>query len=80
MGRSRMDKGSNTTTTTSGPPPQVLAQYQNVQNQANKVAGNPYYFYPGQMVAGMSGDQTQAIGNIANTAAAMWTGNGWSAF
>ncbi|HQU11404.1 MAG TPA: hypothetical protein PLV07_07450 [Acidiphilium sp.] len=66
-----MGKGSNTTTTTSGPPPQVLAQYQNVQNQANKVAANPYYFYPGQMVAGMSGDQTQAIGNIANTAAAM---------
>lgn len=66
-----MGKGSNTTTTSSSPPAAVMQQYQNVQNQANNVAANPYYFYPGQMVAGMSGDQTQAIGNIANTAAAM---------
>lgn len=66
-----MGKGSNTTTTSSSPPPQVMAQYENVQNQANATAKNPYYFYPGQMVAGMSPQQTAAIGATGNIAGAM---------
>lgn len=66
-----MGKGSNTTTSTSSPPAAVLQQYKNVQNQANSVASNPYYFYPGSLVAGMSPDQTSAIGATGNIASAM---------
>ncbi len=63
--------GNNSTTTTTTPPPQVMAQYENVQNQANSAAGNPYYFYPGQMVAGMSPDQTSAISATGSIAGGM---------
>lgn len=63
--------GSNTTTSVSSPPAAVMQQYQNVQNQANSVAGNPYYFYPGQMVAGLTPEQTSAMSGIGALGSAM---------
>ena len=61
-------KGGNSTTSTNTPPPQVMAQYQNVVNQANNVASTPYQSYGGQLVAGLNGQENTAINNVNNYA------------
>jgi hypothetical protein len=66
-----MGKGSTTVQQSSSPPPQVLQQYQNVQNQANSVASNPYQFYPGQLVAGLTPGETSGISATENIGSAL---------
>lgn len=58
--------GANTVVQSSSPPPQVMQAYQTAVNNAQTVSQNPYQFYPGQLVANLTPDESQAIGNIAN--------------
>ena len=60
-------KGSTSTSTVSIPP-QVLAQYQNVNNIANQTASTPYKAYSGEMVAPVNAQEQTGI-NATNTAA-----------
>lgn len=46
--------GTNTTVQQSGPPPQVLANYQQVYDQARNVAAQPHQAYDGATVAGFT--------------------------
>jgi hypothetical protein len=64
----RFKGGGDTTTTSSGPPAQVLANYQQVYNQAQNVANQPYQPYSGSTVAGFTPMQQQGF-NAVNTAA-----------
>jgi len=54
---------SNTSTTV---PPQVLAEYQNVTNQANQVASAPLNQYQGQIVADTTPTEQSAYNTINN--------------
>ena len=66
--RSSGGGGTSTTTTNNSPPPQVLANYQNITNQANAVAQQPYPTYNGQLVAGFNPQQQTAFNNVNNAA------------
>lgn len=59
--------GTNTSTTQSGPPAQYLQQYANVNQQAQTAAATPYQPYTGNLQAGLSPDQQQAIQTIQGT-------------
>ncbi len=62
--------GTNTTTSTNSPPPEVLAQYQNVVNQANQASTTPYTtggFNAGNLVAGFNPTQESAFNTINNS-------------
>lgn len=56
--------GTTSSNTTSTVPPQVLAEYQNVTQQANQVASQPLNQYGGQIVAGLTPDETAAFQSI----------------
>lgn len=71
MGKGSGGQSTNTVVQNSQPPAAVLAQYQNVQSQANQASKNPYYYYPGQLVAGLSPAQSGAIADTQNIAGAL---------
>ena len=57
--------GSKTTSqVTNTPNPTATAAYDNVLGQASNVASTPYQPYGGELVAGLNGGQTQAIGQL----------------
>jgi len=61
-------KTSTTNNTTSTSPPQAfLDAYQGLINKANPIAATPYQAYGGQLVAGLSSGQNQAINQAQNT-------------
>lgn len=66
--RFKGSSGTNTVTQQSGPPPQVLANYQQVYNQAQNVAAQPYQPYTGSTVAGFTPMQQAAFNNIDTAA------------
>ncbi|MFC3816634.1 hypothetical protein [Lysobacter sp. GCM10012299] len=51
---------STTTVQNSGPPQWSVGSFQNLINQANQVANQPYQAYGGQRIAGFTGDQQAA--------------------
>ncbi len=58
--------GSQTSSTVSSLPPEVLANYQDVVNQAKNVSSTPYQQYTGQLVAPLNSTQQQATTNATN--------------
>jgi hypothetical protein len=65
-------KGSQTTTSqsSSSPPPQVMADYQGLVNRATNAANTPYQQYPGELVAPLSTQTQQGLGQVAQYAGA----------
>ena len=63
-------KGSQTTSSqsSSSPPPQVLADYQGLVNRATNTANTPYTQYPGELVAPLSQQTQQGLGQIGQYA------------
>lgn len=57
---------TNTVTSNSAPPAYVQQAEQGVYSDAQSAASNPYQYYTGNMVAGLSPDQEQAIATTAN--------------
>ena len=58
--------GSQTSTSSTTVPPQFLNAYTNTVNRAQGVASQPYQAYTGNLVAGFSGDQSQAQQQVRN--------------
>lgn len=58
--------GTNTVTSNAAPPPEVMAQYQNVINQANQASGQPLQQYGGDIVAPFNDMQNQAFQGVQN--------------
>ena len=58
--------GTNTVTNNSAPPAQYMAAYTNAINNAGQVASQPYTPYSGQMVAGLTPDQTASMNTVDN--------------
>lgn len=56
--------GTNTTTTSSAPPADVTAEYDKLVAQANQTAATPLQQYSGQLLAGLTPDQTSAINTV----------------
>lgn len=62
-----MCKGSSTVTSQSSPAAQAQAGYTAAQTAATAAASQPYQYYPGQLVAGLTGDQASGISAIDNS-------------
>jgi hypothetical protein len=60
--------GTNTVTQNSAPPQQFLNAYQNINNQAQRVASQPLQQYQGNIVAPLSAEQNNGITNINSAA------------